>query len=244
MECQLVKAEHQHPTKLLKPLSIREWKWETISLDFITYLPHTRKQHDSIMVVVDKLSKTTHFIPVKSTFKTMEIVEIFMKEIFRLHGIPKVVIFDRGVKFTSTFWKTLIAGLGTQIHFSIAYHSQTDGQTEWVNQVLEDMLRMFMMQQPHKWQDCLHLVEFSYNNQHHESLCMIPFEVLYGRQCRVPIDCNNSVNKLALGPDMLAEIEEVVKKVRQNLRRPRVDKRCMQIKRGLTGNFNPETTFT
>lgn len=103
LECQLVKMEHQHPAGLLHPLPISEWKWETISLNFITSLPRTRKQHDSIMVEADKLSKTTHFIPVKSTFKIVEITKIFMKEIFRLHGIPKVVISDRDVKFTSTF---------------------------------------------------------------------------------------------------------------------------------------------
>eukprot|EP00253_Pinus_taeda_P030825 PITA_30825 len=80
------------------------------------------------------------------------------------------------------------------------------------------MLHMFVMQQPHKWEDYLHLVEFSYNNGHHESLGMSPFEVLYGRKCRVPVDWNNPVNKLALGPDMLSEMEEVVKKVRKNLR--------------------------
>lgn len=80
------------------------------------------------------------------------------------------------------------------------------------------MLHMFVMQQPQKWEDYLHLVEFSYNNGHHESLGMSPFEVLYGRKCRVPIDWNNPVNKLALGPDMLAEMEETIKKVRQNLR--------------------------
>jgi len=97
-----VKAEHKHPSSLLQPLPIPKWKWETISLDFIRGLPHTRKQHDSIIVVVDKLSKTAHFVPAKSAYKTVEITNIFMKEIFRLHGIPKVVILDRDVKFTST----------------------------------------------------------------------------------------------------------------------------------------------
>eukprot|EP00253_Pinus_taeda_P003564 PITA_03564 len=165
------------------------------------------------MVVVDKWSKTAHFIPVKSTYKTMEIADIFMKEIFRLHGIPKVVISDPDVKFTSTFWKTFFLGLGTQIQFSRAYHPQTNRQTEWVNQVLEDILDMFVMQQPHKWEDYLHLVEFSYNNGHHESLGMSPFEVLYGRKCRVPVGWNNPVNKFALSPDMLTKMEDVVKKV-------------------------------
>lgn len=143
LECQLVKAEHQHPAVLLQPLPMPEWKWETISLNFITNLPRTKKKHDSIMVVVDKLRKIAQFIPMKSTYKTVEIADIFMREFFRLNRIPKVVISDRDVKFTSTFWKTLFSELGTQIQFSIAYHPQTDGQTERVNQVLEDMLHMF-----------------------------------------------------------------------------------------------------
>ena len=91
------------------------------------------------MVVVDKLSKATHFIPVKFTFKAINIADIFMKEIFRLHGIPKVVISDRDVKFTGNFWKSLFKGLDTQLNFSTAYHPQTDGQTERTNQVLEDI---------------------------------------------------------------------------------------------------------
>jgi hypothetical protein len=92
LDCQQVKVEHQHPTGLLQPLPIPEWKWEIISLDFITGFPKTQKKNDSIMVVIDKLSKSAHFIPVKSTYKAINIAEIFMKEIFRLHGIPKMVI--------------------------------------------------------------------------------------------------------------------------------------------------------
>ena len=89
IECQQVKAEHQHPTGLLQPLPISKWKWEIISMDFITSLPKTSGHHDSIMVIVDKLSQETHFIPVKSTYNYVNIVVFFMKEIFRLHGIPK-----------------------------------------------------------------------------------------------------------------------------------------------------------
>ena len=92
------------------------------------------------MVVVDKLNKASQFIPVKSTFQAINISDIFMKEIFRLHGIPKVVISDRDVKFTGNFWKSLFKGLDTQLNFSTTYHPQTDGQTERTNQVLEDML--------------------------------------------------------------------------------------------------------
>jgi hypothetical protein len=128
--CQKVKVEHQHPADLLQPLPIPEWKWETISLDFITGFPKTQKKNDSIMVVIDKLSKSTHFIPVKSTYKSINIIEIFMKEIFRLHGIPKMVISDRDVKFTSTFWKELFAGLNTNLNFNTSYHPQMNGKIE------------------------------------------------------------------------------------------------------------------
>ena len=94
LTCQQVKATHQHPIGLLQPIPIPKWKWETITMEFITELPRTRKQNDSIMVVVDKLSKVAHFIPVHSTYKAVNIGDIFMKEIFRLHGIPKIVIID------------------------------------------------------------------------------------------------------------------------------------------------------
>ena len=92
MKCQQVKVEHQHPAGLLHPLLVLEWKWEVISMDFITGLPMNWRQHDSIMVVVDKLTKASHFIPVKSTYKFDSIEKIFMRDIFRLHGLLKVIM--------------------------------------------------------------------------------------------------------------------------------------------------------
>jgi hypothetical protein len=118
-EFQQVKVEHMHPTGLLHPLRILEWKWETISMDFITGLPKSTKHNDAIMVVVDKLSKVAHFILVKSTCKAIDIANIFMKEIFRLHGIPKEI-------------KSLFVSFGTKLIFSTTYHPQRDGQTERV----------------------------------------------------------------------------------------------------------------
>jgi hypothetical protein len=181
IECQQVKSEHRHPAGLLQPLPIPEWKWETISTDFVTGLQTSTKQNDIIMVVVDKLSKYAHFIPVKLTCKAIDVTNIFMKEIFRLHGMPKEIVSDRDTKFTSNFWKSLMVGLETKLLFSTAYHPQTDGQMERVNQILEDMLRMHVMNQPKKWEDFLLLVEFTYNNGYQESLKMSPFEVFYGR---------------------------------------------------------------
>jgi hypothetical protein len=127
-------------------------------MDFITRLPKPTKQNDGIMVVVEKLSKSTHFIPLKSTCKEIDVSSIFMKEIFRLHGIPKEIVYDKDTNFTSIFWKYLFVGFETKLLFSTTYHPQTDGKIERVSQVLEDMLRMHVIHQPNKWQEYLPLV--------------------------------------------------------------------------------------
>ena len=114
--------EHQHPTGLLQPFLVLEWKWEVISKDFIIGFPMTWRQHDSIMVVVDKLTKASHFIIVKSTYKADSIAKLFMKEIFRLHGLSKEIVSDRDPKFTSNFWKALFTNLGTKLNFITTYH--------------------------------------------------------------------------------------------------------------------------
>jgi hypothetical protein len=116
-----VKDEHRHPLGLLHPLPIPEKKWEVITMDFVTGLPRTNKKHDSIMVVVDKLTKDAHFVPVNTTHTSANIAEIFMKEIDRLHGIPRTVS-DRDMKFTSNFWRGLFKGFGTNLNFITTYH--------------------------------------------------------------------------------------------------------------------------
>ena len=136
-----------------------------------------------------------------------------MKENFKLHGLPKEIVSDRDVKFTSKFWKGLFAYLGTKLNFSTTYHPQTDGQTERVNQVLEDMLCMYVMDKLSKWEDYLHFVEFSYNNGKKASLGMIPYEYLYGRRCRTPVTWDNPVNMIVLGLYFLKEIEQEVAKI-------------------------------
>ena len=129
LECQQVKAEHRHPTRLLQPLPILEWKWETISMDFITRLPKSTKKNDAIMVMLEKLSKTADFIHVKSTCKEINIANIFMKAIFRLHGMPKEIVSNRDTKFSSNFWKSLKASFETKLLFSTTYHPQNDIKT-------------------------------------------------------------------------------------------------------------------
>jgi hypothetical protein len=140
------------------------------------------RQHDSIMVVVENITKVAHFIMVKVTHKETNIVEIYMREIARLHGVPKEIVLERDPKFTSNFWKGLLNGFGKNLNFSTTYHPETDGKTKIINQIIEDMLRMYVMENPSKWEDYIHLVEFSYNNGNRESLKMNSFEALYSRK--------------------------------------------------------------
>lgn len=142
-----VKAYCKHPGGLLQSISIPEWKWEVISMDFIIGLLRKVRQHDSIMVVVDRLTKVAHFIPIKSTLSASDVEHVFIRDMVRLHGVPKNIVSDRDEKFTSKFWKDLFPVLGTKLAFNTTYHLQTDGQTKRVNKILEDMLRMYMMHQ-------------------------------------------------------------------------------------------------
>jgi hypothetical protein len=141
-----------------------------------------------------------------------------MKEFFRLHGIPKKVISDRDVQFSSSFWKALFAGLETLFHFSTSYHPQTDGQTEHTNQIIDDMLRMYMMDKSTQLEDYLHLVEFTYNKSYQSSTKISSFEILYDGKCMTPINWDNPMDNIMVGPNMLHEIELIVKRDRKNLK--------------------------
>jgi transposase InsO family protein len=156
-------------------------------MDFITGWPHTPKIYDSIWMIVDRLTKVAHFIPVNTTYKGSQLAELYMARIVCLHGVPKKIISDRGSQFTSRFWKSLHENIGTKLKFSSAYHPQTDGQTERTNQVVEDMLRACALKHGGSWDKSLPYVEFSYNNSYQASLKMSPFEALYGRKCMTPL---------------------------------------------------------
>jgi transposase InsO family protein len=135
-------------------------------------------------VIVDRLIKVAHFIPVKTTYSGPQLADLYMSRIVCLHGVLKKIVSDRGTQFTLKFWERLHETLDTQLRFSSAYHPQTDGQTERVNQILEDMLRGCVLQYGRSWDKSLSYVEFSYNNSYQESLKMVPFEILYGHRCR------------------------------------------------------------
>nr|KYP69549.1 Retrotransposable element Tf2 [Cajanus cajan] len=135
--CQKAKIEHQKPSGLLQPLSIPEWKWDSISMDFVVALPRTRRGHDSIWVIVDRLTKSAHFLPINIRYSLERLARLYINEIVRLHGIPSSIVSDRDPRFTSRFWESLQRALGTQLRLSLAYHPQTDGQTERTIQSLE-----------------------------------------------------------------------------------------------------------
>ena len=129
--CQRVKAEHQKPAGLLQPLPIPEWKWDKLGMDFITGLPRTHSGYDSIWVVVDRLTKVAHFMPVKTTYTSAKLAKIYMTRIVCLHGVPRSIVLDRGTQFTSKFWKQLHETLGTRLEFSTAFiHRQMDRPRE------------------------------------------------------------------------------------------------------------------
>jgi transposase InsO family protein len=138
-------------------------------------------------VIVDRLTKVAHFIPIKTTYSELQLAELYMSRIVCLHGVLKKIVSDKGTQFTSTFSERLHETLDTQLRFSFAYHPQTDGQTERVNHILEDMLRACALQYRRSWDMSLSYVEFSYNNSYQESLKMSLFEMLYGRRCRTPL---------------------------------------------------------
>ncbi|KZV46658.1 hypothetical protein F511_15460 [Dorcoceras hygrometricum] len=130
LTCQLVKAEHQRPAGMLKPLRIPEWKWESISMDFVLGLPRTVQGYNSIWVIVDRITKSVHFLPVKTTYEMRKYAELCIREIIRLHGIPVSIVSYRDPRFTLAFWKSIHRAVGTKLTFSTSFHPQTDGQSE------------------------------------------------------------------------------------------------------------------
>jgi len=135
-----------------------------------------------------------------------------------MHGLPKTIISNKDTKFSSKFWKTLFSRLETQLSFITSYNPQTENQTEMNNWITKDMLQMYVMDYPTKWEDYLHMVEFAYNNGYQTSLKLIPFEMMYGRKCRTPTGWDNPVEKIILGLEMLKEMEKIVQKTKQNLK--------------------------
>ncbi|GJZ36427.1 putative reverse transcriptase domain-containing protein, partial [Tanacetum coccineum] len=187
LTCAKVKAEHQRPSGLLVQPKIPEWKWDNITMDFVTKLPKSPQGHDTIWVIVDRLTKSAIFTPIRETDSMEKLARLYIKEVVARHGIPVSIICDRDPRFASRFWRSLQKALGTSLDMSTAYHPETDGQSERTIQTLEDMLRACVIDFGNGWIKHLPLVDFSYNNSYHASIKAAPFEALYDRKCRSPV---------------------------------------------------------
>jgi hypothetical protein len=187
LECQQVKVDHHHLTGLLQLHVVPMSKWEVISMDFLMGLSLTSHRQNSILVIVDKLTKSAHFITVRDTYDVTNVACMFISEVIRLYGLPKKIISDRDSRFTYRFWKSLQSSLETQLNLSTTYHLEIDGKIERVNQVMEDMLRMYVMDNQTHWDKYISLVKFTYNKKFHISIGIPPYEALYGRPCRTPL---------------------------------------------------------
>ena len=156
-------------------------------------------------MIVDRLTKSAHFIPVRIDYSMDRLAELYVDEIVRFHGVSLSIVLDRDLRFTSRFWKELQSALGTKLNFSMAFHPQTDGQSERLIQVLEDMLRGSVMEFSGSWDSYIPLIEFSYNNSFQSSIGMTPYEALDGRKCRTPV-CWTELNEHKLiGPDIVKD---------------------------------------
>ena len=161
-------------------------------MDFVTHLPQTQQRHDAVWVIVNRLTKSAH-------------------------GVPVSIISDKDLRFTTHFWKSFQKAMGTRLTMSTAFHQQTDGQSERTIQVLEDMLRACVLDHKGCWEEHLPLVEFAYNNSYQASIQMAPYEALYGRPCRSPL-CWTEVGESSItGPDLIRDTSEKVSLIRQRL---------------------------
>src|SRR3954468_7722320 len=158
-----------------------------ITMGFVSGLPWSKHNHEAVLVIIDRLTKSAHFLLMNMTDSLDYLARLYVREIVRLHGVPLSITSNRDPRFTSGFWKSLQRAMGTELHFNTAYHPQTDGQSERTIQLLEDMLRSCVLDFEGSWEDHLHLVEFAYNNSYQASIGMAPFEALYHRPCRSPL---------------------------------------------------------
>lgn len=228
--CQRQKYAATTPSGLLQPLPIPVLVWSEISMDFITNLPKSNG-YEAILVVVDRLSKYSHFIPLKHPFTARSIASIFVKEVVRLHGVPESILSDRDPLFVSIFWKELFKLIGTVLKMSSAYHPQTDGQTEVVNRCLEAYLRCFISDQPKSWAHWIPWAELWYNTSFHISTGFTPFEVVYGRKPPVLVHFLEGETRVEAVAQELRDRDEALRQLKFNLQKAQEQMKMQADKR-------------
>ena len=217
-ECQRNKPSNQKPAGLLQPLPTPTEPWASVSMDFITQLPATVNGYDAIVVFVCRLTKMAHFVPTYTTLTAVELAYLYIAHIVKLHGLPKEIISDRDSKFTSHFWRALCDIMGTKQGLSTAFHPQTDGQTERVNRVLEEMLRHYISADHTDWHNHLAMAEFAYNNNaYHESTKNTPFWLNYGRHPCTPVTRQVAQSRVPAATQFSERMQQDIKKAKESL---------------------------
>jgi hypothetical protein len=214
--CQQAKSINVVPAGLLQPLPIPNHVWEDVAMDFITGMPSSRG-FTVIMVVIDRLTKYSHFVPQKSDYSSKSVAEAFMEHVVRLHGMPKSIVSDRDKVFTSAFWKQLFKLQGTTLAMSTSYHPQMDGQSEAINKCLEMYLRCFTFDNPKGWYKILVWTEYWYNTAYHTSAGMSPFKALYGREPPTLVRYNHNPADPIPVAEQLHQSDAVITQLKVNL---------------------------
>ena len=214
--CQVCKSSNLAPSGLLQPLPIPQQIFEDISMDFIEALPKS-EGYDTIWVIVDRLSKYCHFIPLKHPFDAQLLAKVFVREYVRLHGIPNSIVSDRGRIFMGAFWRELHRLQGTKLNFTSAYHPESDGQTEVVNKRLANYLRCFASAKPRQWSHWLAWAELCFNTSYHASTKMTPFKVVYGRDPPILARYGTPKTPVADIDNYLLERDEMLRRLKLHL---------------------------
>nr|GEX93527.1 putative reverse transcriptase domain, ribonuclease H-like domain, aspartic peptidase domain protein [Tanacetum cinerariifolium] len=226
LTCAKVKAEHQKPSGLLVQPKIPEWKWNNITMYFVTKLPKMSQGYDTIWVIVNRLTTSAIFTPIRETDPMDRLARIYLKEVVTRHGIPVSIINDRDPRFAPKFWMSLQNVLGTRLDMSTEYHPKTDSQSERTIQTLKDMLRACAIDFGKGWDNHLPLVKFSYNNSYHATIKAAPFEALYGRKFRSPVCWTEVGEAQILGPELIQKTTEKIVQIKQRMQAARDRQKC------------------
>nr|GEW35403.1 putative reverse transcriptase domain-containing protein [Tanacetum cinerariifolium] len=235
LTCFKLKAEHQRPLGLLQQPEIPEWKWDKITMDFITKLPRSKSEHDLIWVIVDILTKSAHFLATREDYSIDKLARLYIDEIVARHGVPVLIILDRDRRVTSHCWKIGQKTLETRLDMSTTYHPQTDEQSERMIQTLKDMLRAGVIDFGGNLDVHLPLAEFSNNNSYHSSIRCALFEALYGRKCRPLVLWAEIRESSLIGPELVQETTDKVVLIKEKLKAVRdcqksyTDNRCKPL---------------
>ena len=219
LTCQRVKAKYQRSGGVLQPIQILGWKQEDIAMDFIIGLPKTTNGYDVIWVIINKLTKSTYFLPIKVIYSMEQLAQLYIKKIVRLHEVPMTIISARDNQFTSHFWRCVQTTMGTMFRFSTTFHPQIDGQIELTNQTLEDMPQACALDFKGSWCKHLCLAKSAYNNSYQETIRMALYEALYGRKYRSPICWHEARQKKEMESELRQKtdfIDETTKVVAEN----------------------------